>query len=96
MAVPARPKPLLVAVDTNVLLDLAEGNELAWGAVETIRRRLKGAQIVVLPTVIQELAHLVESGAGAPERTLADRAAQRLVKDWKFVPVNPAPGDSAG
>jgi len=50
MAAPRLQKPLLVAVDTNVLLDLADGNEAVWGAVETVRRRLKGVQIVVPPT----------------------------------------------
>jgi predicted nucleic acid-binding protein len=84
MAQPAPPKPPLAAVDTNVLLDLADGNERAWGAVETLRRRLKGGQIVVLPTVVQELVHLAEHGA--TER--ARRAARRLVAEWKFVPLN--------
>ena len=88
MAAPLPPKPLLVAVDTNVLLDLAEGSERAWGAVETIRRRLKNVRIVVLPTVIQELAHLVENGDTPRERELAGKAAQQLVKDWKFAPIN--------
>ena len=88
MAAPLPPKPLLVAVDTNVLLDLAEGSEHAWGAVETIRRRLKNVRIVVLPTVIQELAHLVENGDTPRERELAGKAAQQLVKDWKFAPIN--------
>jgi len=90
MAAPLPPKPLLVAVDTNVLLDLAEGSEHAWGAVETIRRRLKNVRIVVLPTVIQELAHLVENGDTPRERELAGKAAQQLVKDWKFAPPMPA------
>jgi predicted nucleic acid-binding protein len=88
MAAQLPPKPLLVAVDTNVLLDLAEDNEHVWGAIETIRRRLKGAQIVVLPTVIQELAHLVEHGDTPRERDLAAKAAQRLIRDWKFTPIN--------
>jgi predicted nucleic acid-binding protein len=89
MAAPLLPKKsLLVAVDTNVLLDLAEDNEHVWGAIETIRRRLKGAQIVVLPTVIQELANLVEHGDTPHERELAGKAARRLVKSWKFAPIN--------
>lgn len=88
MAAPRLQKPLLVAVDTNVLLDLADGNEAVWEAVETVRRRLKGVQIVVPPTVVQELAHLIEHGATDRERTLALLAAQQLLGKWKFVPIN--------
>ena len=88
MAAPKLQKPLLVAVDTNVLLDLADGNEAVWGAVETVRRRLKGVQIVLPPTVVQELAHLIEHGATDRERTLALLAAQQLLGKWKFVPIN--------
>lgn len=59
----ATPRKLLwVAVDTNVLLDLADERETAWHAVETIRRRLPGVQIVVPPTVVQELAWIAEHG----------------------------------
>jgi predicted nucleic acid-binding protein len=91
MARLARQKNLLIAVDTNVLLDLAEDNEAAWGAVEIIRRRLKDAQIVAVPTVIQELAHLVDHGETKQARNLALIAARKFVREWKFVPINLAP-----
>lgn len=62
MATATPRKPLWVAVDTNVLLDLADEKESVWQAVETIRQRLPGVQIVVPPTAVQELASIVENG----------------------------------
>lgn len=88
MAASVPPKPRLAAVDTNVLLDLADSREHAWAAVETVRRRLAGVQIVVPPTVVQELAHLAGHGRTARERNLALKAARSLVREWKFVPLS--------
>jgi len=51
------PKPLLVAVDTNVLLNLAKRDETAIDCIDTVKFRLPNAQIIVLPTVILELTH---------------------------------------
>ena len=84
-------KPLWVAVDTNVLLDLADGKEIAWEAIDTVKRRLPGVQIVVPPTAIQELAAIVENGDTAKERELALTAARKLVSEWQFVPLNIIP-----
>ena len=46
---------MLIAVDTNVLMDLAAEVESVVDAVELVRRRIAGARLVVVPTVIQEL-----------------------------------------
>ena len=91
MATATPRKPLWVAVDTNVLLDLADEKEAVWEAIDTVRRRLPGVQIVVPPTAVQELARIVEHGDTAKERALALTAAQRLVSEWKFVPLNLIP-----
>jgi rRNA-processing protein FCF1 len=90
MAAATPRKPLWVAVDTNVLLDLADGRESVWRAVETIRQRLPGVQIVVPPTAVQELAWIAEHG-DREERSLALAAARKLVAVWSFVPLNLIP-----
>lgn len=91
MATATPRKPLWVAVDTNVLLDLADGKENVWDAVDTVRRRLPGVQIVVPPTAVQELAWIAENGDTAKERKLAMTAATKLVTEWQFVPLNLIP-----
>lgn len=91
MATTAPRKPLWVAVDTNVLLDLADGKEHVWNAVQTVRKRLPGVQIVVPPTAVQELAWIVDNGDTEQERKLALTAAQKLVREWQFVPLNLIP-----
>ena len=50
----ARKSPL-VAVDTNVLLDRANDDELVIDALETIRRRLSGCELIVSPTVVEDV-----------------------------------------
>jgi predicted nucleic acid-binding protein len=90
MAAATPRKPLWVAVDTNVLLDLADGRESVWRAIETIRQRLPGVQIVVPPTAVQELAGIAEHG-NPDERPLALMAARKLVAVWSFVPLNLIP-----
>ena len=90
MAAATPRKPLWVAVDTNVLLDLADDRDSAWRAIETIRQRLPGVQIVVPPTAVQELASLAQDGDGIEQR-LALTAASKLVAEWGFVPLNLIP-----
>jgi rRNA-processing protein FCF1 len=59
---PASPKSRPIAVDTNVLMDLAGEKETVLDCIQTIGRRIPGAVIIVPPTVIQELADLVDDG----------------------------------
>jgi len=44
-------KSPLVAVDTNVLLDLAFGSESCWDCLDALKRRRIVPRLVVLPTV---------------------------------------------
>ncbi len=46
---------MLIAADTNVLLDLAAEIEAVVDALDLVRQRIPDARLVVLPTVIQEL-----------------------------------------
>lgn len=84
-------KPLWAAVDTNVLLDLADGKDRVWDAIDTIKKRLSGVQFVLPPTVVQELAWIVEHGETSRERRLALTAASRLASEWQFVPLTLIP-----
>jgi len=46
---------MLIAVDSNVLLDLAAEVEPVVDTVELAKIRIVDARLLVLPTVIQEL-----------------------------------------
>ena len=74
----------LVAVDTNVLLHLAENLDDVWDALHLIQSRLDPVQIVIPPTTGQELAHLADSDPDPRLRTIATRTFQKMVADWKF------------
>lgn len=86
---PSRPQ--LVAVDTNVLLDLAEDCEDVMDAVATIRRRLPDSKLIVPPTALQELAR----GAGNPlhpkRQAMAIKAIKSLIHPWRIPPMNLVP-----
>lgn len=71
----ARP---LIAADSNVPLDLADDNDSARDATDTIRVRLPHARFVITPSVFQELVHVaLEDGAPA-RRRLGSRALREL------------------
>jgi predicted nucleic acid-binding protein len=67
MATPLLRRPL-IAVDTNVPLDLADEKEHALDALDIVRRRLKPGRILVTPTVFQELVFLAEESDAAGDR----------------------------
>ena len=86
----AIPRPMLIAVDTNVLLDLALGVETIIDAIETIRKRLPSVRFVVPPTVLQELALLFQTGDTERQRKAAHLALISL-REWKLEPLNLVP-----
>ena len=81
---------MLIAADTNVLLDLALGTEAVMDALETLRERLPEARLVVPPTVLHELALAVKSGETEKQRKAALEALSRL-QEWGFEPLNLVP-----
>lgn len=91
MAITGLPKPKLITADTNVLIDLADDNEVVIDCFDVIRSRLRNASILITPTVIQELAELVETGETAKTRACAEIALRSLIKPWGFCPVNCIP-----
>lgn len=74
-------KPL--ALDTNVLLDLADGSEVAHDFREVFQR--KGYALVAPPTAMLELALHRASGDLRRQR-LAELALSQLAA-WKIVPL---------
>ena len=82
------PRSTLVAVDTNLLLDLAVPKDKAHDVVEVFRRRVPTAEFVVLPTVIDELDYIAQHGDTAGDRTLATAALEKMVHVWKFRPLD--------
>lgn len=83
-------KSPLVAVDTNVLLDLAAENDDCWECLEALKRRRQLPRFVVMPTVLQELAHLADNGKSKAVRALAMTALQSLLS-WGFEPLDLQP-----
>lgn len=84
MAIPQRPR--LVAVDTNILLRLAEKEELTLDGIQTIRDRLRPVSFVVPPTAYQELAHLAINSGSLAVRAAAREALARFRSVWGFAP----------
>jgi predicted nucleic acid-binding protein len=83
----AKPnRPQLVAVDTNVLFDLADGLDDVVDAVSLIRERLPDARLLIPPTVQHELANWALRGDG--QKRESARKAIQLGQSWRIFPVN--------
>jgi predicted nucleic acid-binding protein len=79
--------PRLVAVDSNVLLALAEGDSDALDAWELIQTRLRPVMLLVPPTVLDEIGHKAEDSAESALRNLAIKALTDLRARWNLQPV---------
>lgn len=80
-------KPSRLAVDTNVLLDLADKVDDVLDAASVIDDRLPAADKLVTPSVLEELAHLADSGLTPRMRQSARRAVQLLRRETSFRPI---------
>jgi predicted nucleic acid-binding protein len=81
----------LIAADTNVLLDYAEEDESVIDCFDLLHRRLPGSSVLVLPTVLHEMADLADEGDTDRVRQAARAALGRLLRPWSFRPVNCIP-----
>jgi predicted nucleic acid-binding protein len=77
-------KPLRLAADTNLLLDLATGDEDVLDAMAVIDQKLPEADWLVSPSVLDELAFLADSGDTLPLRQSAQVAFQQLQSGLRF------------
>src|SRR5258708_12632477 len=75
--------PHVLAGDTNVGIDLAQGGEWVLDALSTIRRRLPGCSLLVPPTVSEELAWLADHAEEIKERQAAPEFL-RQHRTWGF------------
>ena len=73
--------PRLVAVDTNVALDFAKGIDDVCDAIATIRARVVGVELLLPPTVVEELAHAV---LHSPESDVRAAATKMLRQHRSF------------
>jgi predicted nucleic acid-binding protein len=83
-----RLKPKSVAVDTNVLIDLAAREPEVEASIAAVKKRLKGVSIIMPPTVVQELGWLAENGDDEETRNFATIAAQESRARWSIMPAN--------
>jgi predicted nucleic acid-binding protein len=77
-------KPLRLAADTNVLLDLAVGDEDVLDAIAAIDHKLPQAEWLVSPSVLDELAFLADSGDTLPLRQSAQVAFRQMQSGCRF------------
>jgi len=87
---PAPPSAPVIAVDTNVLVDLADHDETVLDCFSTVSRKFEKAPIIVLPTVIGELIALLQEG-GEEEKALALTALKSIRSPWRFRPFDYVP-----
>ena len=77
---------MLIAVDTNVLLDQAVGDADVLDALLTLTTRLKGTSFIVPPTVLEELGYQCVNGDDE-QRQAAEIALIRM-REWRYEPLN--------
>jgi predicted nucleic acid-binding protein len=82
---------MLIAVDTNVLFDLASDVETVVDSIATIRRRIKGVRFIVPPTALHEVADNAMRGETARKREIAEAVFPRVRTAWGFEAVNLVP-----
>lgn len=69
--------PRLVAVDTNVALDFAKGIDDVCDAIATIRARVVGVELLLSPTVVEELTDAVLHSPETDVRAAATKVLRR-------------------
>jgi len=76
----------LIAVDSNVLFDLAQGQDDVVDSVSLIRQRLRLAKFLMPPTVLQEMANWALQGD--VNKQVAAKNAIETAKSLRIIPVN--------
>jgi predicted nucleic acid-binding protein len=79
-------KPLRLAVDTNVLLDFADEIDTVLDAFDLLDQRLPDKDMLVVPSVLDELAFLCDSGDTVRVRQSALRAIRLVQQQDRFRP----------
>jgi predicted nucleic acid-binding protein len=82
--------PQVLAGDTNIGIDLAQGHDWVLDAVSIIRRRLPNCSLLLHPTVSEELAWLTLHAEEIEEREAA-RIFLRKHRTWGFQLLHTVP-----
>jgi predicted nucleic acid-binding protein len=80
-------KLLRLAVDTNVLLDFADGVDAVLDSFAILEQRLPDRDMLVVPSVLDELAFLSDSGNTDRVRQSASRAIKLVQEQDRFRPL---------
>jgi predicted nucleic acid-binding protein len=80
-------KPSRLAVDTNVLLDIADEADDVLDAADVIADRLPDTEQLVTPSVLDELAYLADFGLTQSMRKSAGKVIQLLRDKSRFRPI---------
>ena len=83
-------KNMLVAVDTNILIDFADENEDIIDAIDLVRNRLADVELIASPTVLQELAWHKDEKPAEQIGILSQLALDNML-NWGFKPLNLIP-----
>jgi predicted nucleic acid-binding protein len=86
----AKARSVLVAADTNVLIDYALDDADVIDAISVIRERLGNVRLIVTPTVLHELAWAADNEDDRETREAAVKALGSL-REWGFEPLNVVP-----
>jgi predicted nucleic acid-binding protein len=87
-------RSLLLAVDTNVLLDLASEAEDVIDAFDVIEARIDEPSFLIPPSVLDELAFLADK-EGDEVQMLARKGFQKLRQEERFRPILELPSGHA-
>ena len=80
-------KPLRLAADTNVLVDIEDGVEDVLDALDVLKARLPTAEWLVSPSVLDELASLIDRGETERVRQSARKSLLHLRSQIRFRPL---------
>ena len=81
-------KPQLVAVDTNILMRLADGHEATTDAWLLIKRRIRPVQFLLPPTVLGEVVNQMTEDPDPAVRHSARKALRESRTRWQFKPAD--------
>lgn len=79
-------KQQLVAVDTNILLSIAEQDDLITDALELLTRRIRAIQLIASHTVLAELVFKSKFDANIEFRNLAAKALRESRAKFRISP----------
>ena len=75
-----------VAVDTNFLLALADSDEDAWDAVETLRHKTRRLPLIASPIVVGEVTFFTRFAPATPLGRSSRKTVTCFARHWRIRP----------